>query len=69
MEAFTERFLAIQNDYRRRRHAFDTLFKHCRRDEKGSFAFRWERALARLDKTDAQAVSEAIRAYLTFTLK
>jgi hypothetical protein len=60
-DAFVERFSRIQEDYRRHRKAFDTLFKHCPRDEGGSFAFRWERVLSRLDATDPQELARQIR--------
>jgi len=45
-------FSRIQDDYRKRRKAFDTLFKYRPRDVAGSFAYRWERVLARMDMTD-----------------
>ncbi len=61
LEAFIERFSRIQEDYRRHRKAFDTLFKHCPRDEGGSFAYRWEKVLARLDATDPQDLAREIR--------
>ena len=51
-DAFADRFAYIQKEYRKRRRAFDTLFKHKRRDEGGSFAYRWERVLRRLDAAD-----------------
>ena len=60
-DAFEERFLHIQSEYRKRKRAFDTLFKHRRRDEHGSFAFRWEQVLARLHQTDGKALAQAIR--------
>ncbi len=44
IDAFVMRFGQIQSEYRKRRRAFDTLFKHKRRDERGSFAYRWERS-------------------------
>jgi len=53
--------LRIQSDYRKRRRAFDTLFKHCRYDPGGSFAFRWECILRRLDATDLDGLIQAIR--------
>ena len=55
-----DRFLHIQQDYRKRRRGFDTLFKHCPYDPGGSFAYRWERVLARLDQTEAANLREAI---------
>jgi hypothetical protein len=61
LAAFREQFLHVQGDYRKRRRAFDTLFKHCQYDPHGSFAYRWECVLRRLDQTDADALVEAIR--------
>jgi hypothetical protein len=62
--AFVERFEQIQRDYRKRRRAFDTLFKHLQRDEGGSFAFRWERVLHRLRTADAHQLWDRIRQHL-----
>ena len=64
LEAFHDQFLHIQGDYRKRRRAFDKLFQHCRYDQGGSFAYRWECALKRLDQTDADQVVAAIRKYI-----
>lgn len=61
LRAFEERFIQLQGDYRRRRRAFDTLFKHCRYDPAGSFAYRWICILRRMDETDAGALTQAIR--------
>jgi hypothetical protein len=61
LDAFAERFLHIQRDYRKRRRGFDTLFKHKRRDEGGSFSYRWERILKRLDASDALQLKDRIR--------
>jgi hypothetical protein len=61
LEAFVERFCRIQDDYRKRRKAFDTLFKYHPRDEAGSFAYRWERVLARMDRTDPCDLVRLIR--------
>ncbi|MHB8900748.1 MAG: hypothetical protein ACYC6Y_18510 [Thermoguttaceae bacterium] len=61
IDAFQKRFRRIQGDYRRRRRAFDTLFKYRQRDPNGSFAYRWEQILTRLDRTDAHALTQAIR--------
>ena len=61
LDAFREQFLHIQGDYRKRRRAFDTLFKHCKYDTGGSFAFRWELVLRRLDQANPYALVEAIR--------
>jgi len=64
LESFRERFVAIQREYRQRQRAFDTLFKHCRRDEAGSFAYRWECVLDRLNRTDADDLVSQIAANL-----
>jgi hypothetical protein len=64
LEAFREQFIHIQGDYRKRRRAFDTLFKHCKYDAGGSFAFRWECVLRRLDQTDPHALVDAIRQHI-----
>ncbi len=61
LDAFVRRFSQIQNEYRKRRRAFDTLFKHKRRDERGSFAYRWERVLTRLDEADAAKLADLMR--------
>ena len=64
LAAFREQFLHIQGDYRKRRRAFDTLFKHCKYDSGGSFAYRWECVLRRLDQTNPYALVEAIREHI-----
>ena len=64
LEAFHRQFLHIQGDYRKRRRAFDTLFKHCEYDVRGSFAYRWECVLRRLDQTEATVLAEAIRKHI-----
>lgn len=65
LEGFVERFRHIQRDYRKRRRGFDTLFKHKRRDEGGSFSYRWERVLKRLDSSDPIQLKDRIRESLT----
>jgi hypothetical protein len=61
LDALRDQFLHIQGDYRKRRRAFDTLFKHCKYDPDGSFAYRWECVLRRLDQTNPYALVETIR--------
>ncbi len=51
-EAFLTRFGEIQREYRRSRGAFDALFHHRPWDPGGSFAYRWEQILRRLDTAD-----------------
>lgn len=65
LEAFKAGFQHVQGDYRRRRRAFDTLFKHCHYDPAGSFAFRWASVLRRLDQTDVEVLVERIRRNIT----
>jgi hypothetical protein len=64
LDAFREQFLHIQGDYRKRRRAFDTLFKHCKYDAGGSFAYRWECVLRRLDQANPYVLVEAIRQHI-----
>jgi hypothetical protein len=64
LQAFREQFLHIQADYRKRRRAFDTLFKHCKYDPAGSFAYRWEQVLRRLDQTDVDVLIAAISRHI-----
>jgi hypothetical protein len=61
LKAFCERFTHVQQEYRRRKRAFDNLFAHRRWDEGGSFAFRWAKVLQRLDSTDPCGLAAAIR--------
>ena len=58
-------FARIQQEYRDRRRAFDTLFADRPRVESGSLAYRWERVLERLDETDLGKLEAAIRGNLT----
>lgn len=64
LAALRERFLHIQGDYRKRRRGFDTLFKHCPYDPGGSFAYRWECVLRRLDQTNADELLQTIRSHI-----
>ncbi len=61
LTALGEQFLHIQTDYQKRRGAFDNLFLHRKYDPGGSFAFRWECVLRRLDETAAEVVIAAVR--------
>ncbi len=64
LEAFQAGFAQVQGDYRKHRRAFDTLFKHCFYDPAGSFAFRWECVLRRLDQTEADSLVRSIRLHI-----
>jgi hypothetical protein len=59
--AFEERLERIQEDYRRRRKAFDSLFLHLSAQEPGSFAYRWKSVLARLDESNPHALADLVR--------
>jgi hypothetical protein len=61
LEAFKRRLRWIQEEYRRRRRAFDSLFLHLPSQEAGSFAYRWKRVLERLDATDPAELVRLIR--------
>jgi hypothetical protein len=65
VHAFEQHFVQIQSGYRRRRRAFDTLFKHKRpRDEsrdRMSFHEQWECTLARLDAADTDRIFREFR--------
>jgi hypothetical protein len=63
VSAFVERFTAIQDGYRKRRPAFDTLFQH-RKNEPASFAWRWTRILERLDRADVVELARAVRGFI-----
>jgi hypothetical protein len=64
LDAFEEKFFCVQEKYRRRRAAFDTLFKNRSYDADGSFAYRWEQVLKRLDRTDPRELAEIIGSHL-----
>ncbi len=61
LKALRDQFVRVQADYRKRRRAFDTLFKDCKYDEGGSFAYRWKCVLKRLDAADVDKVIAGIR--------
>ena len=62
--ALEERYTHIQSDYRKRRRAFDNLFKGRKYDPAGSFAYRWESVLLRLDQTEPASITDAVRSHL-----
>jgi hypothetical protein len=67
LAALQARFAHIQSDYRKRRRAFDTLFKGRKYDPAGSFAYRWECVLRRLDQTDDSGITNAVRSHIHST--
>ena len=64
VDAFVARFSKIQLEYRKRKRAFDTLFKHRPRDEAGSFAYRWECVLDRLRRALPQNLGNLVRSHI-----
>ncbi len=61
LDAFVERFFTIQHLYRSRKPGFHKLFRNRRYDKGGSFAYRWEQVLHRLDRSDPRELTEVIR--------
>jgi hypothetical protein len=68
VRAFEERFRQIQTDYRKRRHAFDTLFKYKYRqsesEHRACFYDQWACTVARLHTTDADRMFREFRSHL-----
>ncbi len=69
LEALEAQFRHIQEDYRKRRGAFDSLFHHRTRNILGSFAYRWEKVLERLDATNPGILRERLRSAIDTSLK
>jgi hypothetical protein len=65
LDAFVSRFVHIQQVYRGRKRAFDSLFKHRPWDPGGSMAYRWLHVLERLDAAEAWQIAELIRQHIT----
>ncbi len=64
LSSFVRSFQHVQEEYRRRPRAFNRLFQHRPYDPAGSFVFRWECVLKRLDAADATTLAEHIRAHV-----
>lgn len=64
LEGFQTRFTQIREEFLRRRRAFYTLFRHGRYDQEGAFAYRWERVLERLERSDGGELAAAISLHL-----
>ncbi len=65
LDSFRKRLERVQQEYRRRQRAFDTLFKNRPIDKAGSLAYRWQCILVRLAGTDAAALTEDIRSHVS----
>lgn len=63
LDGFIEKLAWIQAEYRKRRRAFDTLFKHSKQDV-GSFGWRWKSVLARLETLDIAELITRIREHI-----
>lgn len=61
LDAFVERFVKIQQEYQRRKRAFDNLFKHQPPVEGGNLSYRWLRVLERMNQANPQALKDMIR--------
>lgn len=64
LSALAEKLTDMQEDYRQKRRAFDTLFQQSKQGEK-TFSWRWAQALVRLEKTDVPALIDQIRKAIT----
>jgi hypothetical protein len=64
LTALRDEFQRLQSDYRRRRGAFDGLFKHLPCNEQGSFACRWNHVLQRLRETDLDILMREVLKYI-----
>lgn len=62
VDAFKEKLSETQNAYRARRAAFDELFADRPYDTNGSGAYRWKRALARLDACEPSVLAAQLAA-------
>ena len=60
VDACITNFSRIQEEYRNRRRAFDTLFADRPHVEAGSLAYRWKCVLQRLDRADPEKLRAAI---------
>ncbi len=65
LDALRARFEQVRDEYLRRRRAFDNLFKHQPVDPQGNFAYRWKCVLRRMEETDLDALTAAIRRHFT----
>ncbi|MDY0167235.1 MAG: hypothetical protein RBS80_11875 [Thermoguttaceae bacterium] len=61
LDACTDAFIRVQEDYRRHRSAFDRLFEHRPRQQSGSFGNRWDGVLHRLHHSPADELKAALR--------
>jgi hypothetical protein len=63
--SFIGKFKEIQNEYHKRKIAFDNLFIDRKSDNKDCFAYQWEKVLERLDGTDAEELGDLIKKHIS----
>lgn len=66
LDGFVARFEKIQREYRRRKRAFDNLFKHQAPVEGGNLSYRWLRVLDRMNQANPKELAELIRRHFAF---
>lgn len=65
LEGFEEKLRFVQQHYRERRRAFDSLFQHTGPiNPAGNFPFRWASVLRRLDEADPAQVVQVVREHI-----
>jgi hypothetical protein len=61
---FETRLEWLREQYLQYKRAFRSLFRHRKYDEEGCFAYRWEKALDRLERSEPRRLAEQLRAWL-----
>ena len=64
LASFVQKFAEVQQEFRNHRQVYEQRFAHKPRDVQGSFAYRWECVLARMDRADPQELAGLIREHL-----
>ena len=64
LASFVQKFAEVQQEFRNHRQVYEQRFAHKPRDVQGSFAYRWECVLARMDRADPQELAELIREHM-----
>jgi hypothetical protein len=59
---FVLRLEWLKDQYQQHQRAFRSLFRHRKYDEKGCFAYRWEKVLDRLEKVEPRRLGDQLRA-------
>lgn len=61
---FEARLLRLQEQYLQHKRAFRSLFRHRKYDEEGCFAYRWEKVLDRLERSEPLRLGNQLRRWL-----